>query len=268
MMNGLGSYVSSPYISSPGVSSSRVSSPCISPYFSRKWAVDFIMALPLFIAALPLILLAWILVRLTSHGPGFYKQVRLGLNGKPFMLYKIRTMRVNAEMATGAIWAARNDRRTTWIGKILRETNIDELPQLLNILRGEMSLVGPRPERPELISELEKRIDGYAYRLDVKPGLTGLAQLNQDSDIDLNDVRRKLVFDFDYLEHASFWFDMRLFVCSLLKAAHLCSPAVMKIFHLHREASQSHWAETLLPINYSPKDEERLSKIFAKRTTV
>ena len=177
-------------------------------------------------------------------------------------------MRVDAEAATGAVWAARKDRRVTFVGKILRKTHIDELPQLYNVLRGEMDLVGPRPERPEFISELEKRIDGYAYRLQVRPGLTGLAQLNQDSDIDLNDVRRKLVFDFDYVEHASLWFDLRLLFCTSLKAVFLCLPSVLKIFHLYREVRKSHWAATLLPVSYSPRDEDRLSRILIKRTTV
>jgi hypothetical protein len=132
-----------------------------------------------------------------------------------------------------------------------------------------MDLVGPRPERPEFISELEKRIDGYTYRLYVKPGVTGLAQLNQDSDIDLNDVRRKLVFDFDYIEHASMWFDMRLLFCTSLKAVFLCRPTILKLFRLHRDASHSQWSAALFPTGHaSPRDEDRLSKIMVKRATV
>ena len=243
--------------------------PTVSRYFRWKRFVDFPIALVLAIITLPIIAIAWLLVRLTSRGPGFYNQIRLGLDGKPFTIYKIRSMRDDAEVATGAVWAARNDKRITPIGKILRLTHIDELPQLYNVLRGDLDLVGPRPERPEFVSELEKRIDGYAYRLYVKPGLTGLAQLNQEPDIDLNDVRRKLVFDFEYIEHASPWFDVRLLCCSAFKAILLCRPPVLQFFRLYREAKLSHWATTLIPVSYaSVKDEERLSKIMSSRTTV
>jgi hypothetical protein len=132
-----------------------------------------------------------------------------------------------------------------------------------------MSIVGPRPERPEFVTALEKRLDGYAYRLYVRPGLTGLAQLNQGSDIDLNDVRRKLVFDFDYIEHCSFWFDMRLLFCTALKVVFLCPPAMLKFFRLYREVKQSPWAAMLMPIDYAtPHDEDRLSQILVKRSTV
>jgi lipopolysaccharide/colanic/teichoic acid biosynthesis glycosyltransferase len=243
--------------------------PDVSAYFRRKRYVDFSIALLMSVFAIPVIFLAWLLVRLTSRGPGIYKQVRLGLDGKPFTIYKLRSMRVDAEVATGAVWAARKDRRVTFIGKILRMSHIDELPQIYNVLRGEMALVGPRPERPEFVTELEKRIDGYAYRLYVKPGVTGLAQLNQDSDIDLNDVRRKLIFDFEYIERASLWFDMRLILCTSLKAVFLCRPAVMKLFGLYREANKSDWTTKLLQTSYaSPRDEDRLSQILVKRTTV
>ena len=243
--------------------------PHVSDYFRRKRYVDFPIALLLTIIALPIIFVAWVLVRLTSRGPGFYRQIRLGLDGKPFTIYKIRSMRVNAETATGAVWAARKDKRITFVGNILRQMHIDELPQLYNVLRGEMDLVGPRPERPEFVAELEKRIDGYAYRLYVRPGLTGLAQLNQDSDIDLNDVRRKLVFDFDYIEHSSFELDMRLLFCTALKAVLLCRPPILKMFQLYRESKQSAWSDKLFPVSYiSSADEERLSKILVKRATV
>jgi lipopolysaccharide/colanic/teichoic acid biosynthesis glycosyltransferase len=240
--------------------------PNVSRYFRWKRYVDFPITLLLALLALPVVLIAIVLVRLTSRGPGIYKQIRLGLDGKPFTIYKIRSMRVNAETATGAVWAARKDRRVTFIGKILRQTHIDELPQLYNVLKGEMALVGPRPERPEFVTELEKRIDGYCYRLYVRPGVTGLAQLNQDSDIDLNDVRRKLVIDFEYIEHCSFWLDLRLLFCTTLKAFLLCKPAVLRVFRLYRVAQQSHWATSFLTVSYSsPKDEDRLSRILVKR---
>ena len=243
--------------------------PNVSRYFQWKRYVDFPVALFLLILASPIIALAVLLVRLTSQGPGIYKQVRLGLDGKPFTIYKIRSMRVDAEVATGAVWATRNDKRVTTVGYLLRKTHIDELPQLYNVLRGDMSLVGPRPERPEFVTELEKRIDGYAYRLYIKPGMTGLAQLNQGYDTDLNDVRRKLVFDFEYIEHGTLWLDVRLVFCAALKVICLCNLASLKFFGLQREAGQSIWAATLLTASYvSPNDEDRLSKILAKRTTL
>ena len=243
--------------------------PKISRYFRRKRYFDFPIALLLMVIALPIIAIAWLLVRLTSPGPGIYKQVRLGLDGKPFMLCKIRTMRVNAEVATGAVWAARNDKRITFVGKILRQTHIDDLPQLYNVLRGDMALVGPRPERPEFVTELEKRIDGYAYRFYVPPGLTGLAQLNQESNRDLNDVRRKLVFDFEYIEESSFWLDIRSIICFALKSIFLYRPAVLGFFRLRREAEQSRWVASLPLVRYtSPADEEHLSKILIKQATM
>jgi hypothetical protein len=132
-----------------------------------------------------------------------------------------------------------------------------------------MALIGPTPERPEFVAELEKRIDGYAYRVYVKPGLTGLAQLNQKSDIDLNDVRRKLVFDFEYIESSSFWLDMRLLVCSAFKSVFLCTPAVLSFFRVRRVAEQSHWVASLPLISYaSQREEEHLSQILQKQATV
>jgi lipopolysaccharide/colanic/teichoic acid biosynthesis glycosyltransferase len=243
--------------------------PHVSAYYRWKRYAAFPIALLLSTIALPIIAVAVLLVRLTSRGPGIYKQIRLGLDGKPFTIYKIRSMRVDAETATGAVWTARKDRRITPIGKILRKTHLDELPQLYNVLRGEMDLVGPRPERPEFVTELEKRIDGYAYRLYVRPGLTGLAQLNQASDIDLNDVRRKLVFDFEYIEQCSFVYDLHVLFCTFLKTMFLCTPPVMKFFGLYREVEKSRWSEKLLLLTYNnSRDEDRLSQILNKRAMV
>jgi len=243
--------------------------PSVSHYFQWKRYIDFPIALLLSVIVLPVIALLYLLVRLTSRGPGIYKQVRLGLDGKPFTMYKIRTMRVNAEAATGVVWATRNDKRVTSVGRILRKTHLDELPQLYNVLRGDMALVGPRPERPEFVTELEKRIDGYGYRLYVMPGLTGLAQLNQNPNVDLNDVRRKLVLDFEYIEDASFLFDMRLFCCTAFKTVRLCKPAVLNFFRVCRKAEKSRWVTSLPLTTYaSPEDEEHLSKILSKQATV
>jgi len=240
--------------------------PHISRYFRWKRYIDLPVALLLSVIALPIVAVAWLLIRATSPGPGIYKQIRLGLDGKPFTIYKLRTMRVGAEAATGAVWAARQDKRVTPIGNLLRKTHIDELPQLFNVLRGDLALVGPHPERPEFVVELEHRIDGYAYRLFVKPGLTGLAQLNYGSDADLNDVRRKLVLDFEYLETSSFWFDVRVLFCSVFKAVSLCPPVLLRVSLLYREAEKSRWVSSLpLVSRVSPGDEERLSKIMVKQ---
>lgn len=132
-----------------------------------------------------------------------------------------------------------------------------------------MSLVGPRPERPEFVDELDRRIDGYSYRLFVLPGLTGLAQLNQASDIDLNDVRRKLVYDFEYIETGSLWFDLRLVLGTALKVVHLCNPTTLRMLRLHRDVTQSPWASALQVGAFANEsDEERLSGIFARKVAL
>lgn len=166
-------------------------------------------------AALGLVLLAPIMafialaVRLTSKGPILYRQVRVGRNDQPFSIYKFRTMRIDAEKA-GAQWATRNDPRCTPIGAFLRRTHLDELPQLINVLKGEMSLVGPRPERPIFVSELSKQIEGYPLRVKVKPGITGLAQVCHRYDESIEDVKVKLHYDLTYVETCSMGTDVKI----------------------------------------------------------
>ena len=130
-----------------------------------------------------------LLVRLTSRGPGIYKQARVGKDGRKFMMYKIRTMRQDAEAASGPMWTQAHDPRVTFLGRVLRKLHLDELPQLFNVLKGEMSLVGPRPERPEFVRVLAEAIPGYRNRLAVRPGVTGLAQVNLPPDTDIASVR-------------------------------------------------------------------------------
>ena len=154
----------------------------------------------LLVPGLPVIALLVLLVRLTSRGPGIYKQARVGKDGRKFMMYKIRTMRQDAEAATGPVWTQAHDPRVTLLGKVLRKLHLDELPQLFNVLKGEMSLVGPRPERPEFVRVLAEAIPGYRNRLAVRPGVTGLAQINLPPDTDLASVQRKLVLDCEYIE--------------------------------------------------------------------
>jgi lipopolysaccharide/colanic/teichoic acid biosynthesis glycosyltransferase len=143
-----------------------------------------------------------LLVALTSRGPVIYRQVRVGEKGKPFTLYKFRTMRVNAEK-DGAQWATKNDARTTPIGGALRTSHLDELPQLWNIIRGDLSFVGPRPERPEFVAKLAARIPYYEARLFIKPGVTGWAQINHRADLTDADVAEKLQYDIYYLKNRS-----------------------------------------------------------------
>src|SRR5262249_17904057 len=155
------------------------------------WVIGLVLLAP----SAVLILYAMALVRLTSRGSAIYRQTRLGLNGRPFTIYKIRTMYHDSERLTGPQWSRPGDPRVTPIGRILRATHIDELPQLWNVLRGEMSLVGPRPERPELAAGLERELPSYRDRLAVRPGVTGLAQVQLPPDTDVESVRRKLAYD-------------------------------------------------------------------------
>jgi lipopolysaccharide/colanic/teichoic acid biosynthesis glycosyltransferase len=156
-----------------------------------------------------LLVLAAVLIRLTSPGPVFYGQLRLGQAGRLFTIYKLRTMEHNCEARTGIQWSSPGDPRVTPIGRFLRRSHIDELPQLWNVLRGEMSLVGPRPERPELVAILEKDIPRYRERLQVKQGLTGVAQLLLPPDTDLDSVRAKVAYDLYYIQHLGLGLDLR-----------------------------------------------------------
>ena len=178
-------------------------------YLTRKRTLDVCIAVLILVPAAPLILLAAILVKLTSRGPVLYSQTRLGLNGQPFRIYKLRTMGVDSEKH-GACWSVPGDPRVTPVGRLLRKTHIDELPQIWNVLRGDMSLVGPRPERPEFVPSLEQAIPRYRDRLSIRPGLTGLAQVQLPPDTDLESVRRKLACDLFYVRHLSLWLDLRL----------------------------------------------------------
>src|SRR6266849_7902278 len=134
-------------------------------YVSWKPRIEFVLAFLGLVITAPMILLAGVLIKLTSRGPAFYTQVRIGKNGRRFTIYKLRTMHHWAEAATGPIWAVPGDQRVSAIGKLLRATHLDELPQLFNVLTGDMSLIGPRPERPEIVHQLQSSIDGYLHRL-------------------------------------------------------------------------------------------------------
>jgi lipopolysaccharide/colanic/teichoic acid biosynthesis glycosyltransferase len=185
-------------------------------------------------------LLGVILIKFTSRGPALYRQVRVGKGGRPFTLFKLRTMKHNAEAETGPVWSTENDCRITPVGKLLRSTHIDEFPQLFNVALGQMSLVGPRPERPEFVAKLDWEIPYYRERLKVAPGITGLAQLRLPPDATLDCVRRKVVHDVYYVRHVSPFLDAKL----------LCLTG----WRLFRELYRSAWCCLILP---SPDEIER-----------
>ena len=205
-----------------------------------KRAMDVFCAVVMLLLLAPVMLLVALAVRLTSPGPMLFRQIRTGLNlrtsrdrradaavsngnrrqlsndrrqatcyGKPFVLYKFRTMRIDAEK-NGAQFATKGDPRVTSIGRFLRKTRLDELPQLWNVLRGEMSLVGPRPERPEFIEQLSEEVPNYLLRLGIKPGLTGLAQVLNGYDNDIAGFRRKVALDLLYLQNCCFGNDLKI----------------------------------------------------------
>jgi len=178
-------------------------------------------------------------VRLTSPGPGVFRQVRVGRNVKLFTMYKLRSMRSDAEKGTGAVWTTPGDARVTKLGAVLRKLHLDELPQLFNVLRGEMSLIGPRPERPEFIRVLEKHIPGYHHRLLVLPGITGLAQINLPPDTDLESVRKKQQLDLEYIRSASLLLDLRMLVSTFLRMIGFRGTVVMRFMRLQREVTGS-----------------------------
>lgn len=167
----------------------------------------------------PLVVALLVLVRLTSPGPPLYRQVRLGCGGRRFTIYKIRTMMHDCERHTGPRWSAASDSRVTRVGRVLRQLHLDELPQMWNVLRGDMSLVGPRPERPEIAGPLACVLPGYGGRLAVRPGLTGLAQVQLPPDENLASVARKLALDLDYVREMGPWLDLRILAATALKLA-------------------------------------------------
>jgi lipopolysaccharide/colanic/teichoic acid biosynthesis glycosyltransferase len=188
-------------------------------YVHVKDVLDLGAALVMLVLAAPLILLLATLVKLTSPGPAFYSQIRLGKNGRRYRIYKLRTMSNGAERLSGPQWSKPGDSRVTWLGRFLRRSHLDELPQLWNVLKGDMSLVGPRPERPEFVDPLKKAVPFYVDRLLIRPGVTGLAQIQLPADTDVASVRRKVAYDLHYLQNASLWLDIRIFFLTAFYAA-------------------------------------------------
>jgi lipopolysaccharide/colanic/teichoic acid biosynthesis glycosyltransferase len=178
---------------------------------------DFALAAILMVVAIPIILVLMVLIRLSSRGPALYGQRRLGLRGRVYTIYKLRTMVVDCERESGPRWTTPDDPRVTRLGRVLRDLHLDELPQLWNVLRGEMSLVGPRPERPEFAAVLEKTIPKYRARLRVRPGITGLAQVQLPPDTHLDEVWKKVACDLLYIESRTPWLDARIVLATALK---------------------------------------------------
>jgi exopolysaccharide biosynthesis polyprenyl glycosylphosphotransferase len=178
-------------------------------YLVAKRGTDILISLIGLVTFSPLFILAALAIKLESRGPVFYSQTRCGLHNRPFRIWKLRSMRIDAE-SDGPQWASAKDKRVTFVGRILRKTRLDEAPQFWNILRGEMSLVGPRPERPEFVAKLASEIPYYEQRHLVKPGLTGWAQINYPYGATTEDALCKLRYDLYYIKHASVALDLQI----------------------------------------------------------
>ncbi len=209
-----------------------------------KRFLDIILSAIAICIFIPFFILIPLIIKLESKGPIIYKQLRVGknrrrgddwnsrllyhssshsfdrrktnLHGQPFHLYKFRSMYQDAELRTGPVWASRNDPRITHVGRILRATHLDEIPQLFNVLKGEMSLVGPRPERPCFVVEFAEVFQNYTDRFQIKPGITGSAQIYNGYDTCLSDVKTKLSYELDYIKHGSIFFDIKLIFITII----------------------------------------------------
>jgi lipopolysaccharide/colanic/teichoic acid biosynthesis glycosyltransferase len=211
-------------------------SPAARVYVAARAGFDFVTALVLLVLTAPLMVGAMLLVKLTSPGPMLYSQTRLGRRGRPFTIYKIRTMTHDCESLTGPRWSTPGDTRVTPLGRWLRRTHIDELPQLWNVLRGDMSLIGPRPERPEFAPRLEQAVPHYCKRLQVRPGVTGLAQVQLPPDTDLDSVRTKTAYDLHYIRSIGVLLDLRIAWATLFRLLGFPSPHLQMLFFLPARA--------------------------------
>ncbi len=205
---------------------SNVRVPSHEPDFFRR-VLNIVLASVALVLVSPLLLVIALAIKLTSPGPVFYTQTRVGLDrrggrrtahnrrrvvdmgGEPFTIYKFRSMSVNAER-TGAVWATKSDPRVTTLGRFLRQYRLDELPQLINVIKGDMNIVGPRPERPTIFAELRENITEYPLRQRARPGITGLAQISQQYDSCMDDVRTKVQYDLQYLRRQGIADDIRI----------------------------------------------------------
>jgi len=186
--------------------------PQLMPEWEKKMKrlLDIVVSFAILLLASPFILLTMLAIKIDSKGPIFYKQERMGLNGRLFKVIKFRSMISDAEKHTGPMWSTKNDPRITKVGRFIRLVRIDELPQIYNVLKGEMSLVGPRPERPYFVEKLSEEIPLYRRRLKVRPGLTGWAQVKHKYDENVEDVKVKLKYDLFYIENISLRMDIKI----------------------------------------------------------
>lgn len=193
----------------------------IQPQLLKPWErktkrfIDLVFSITALILLLPVLILVAIAVKINSSGPVLYKQKRVGKNGRIFTIYKFRTMVKNAEKLTGPVWAGEKDPRITAVGRVLRKTRLDEIPQLINVMIGNMSLVGPRPERPYFVDRLKQKYPFYTRRLKVQPGITGWAQVKGKYDTTIENVKEKLDYDLFYIENMSLRMDIRILLFTI-----------------------------------------------------
>lgn len=180
----------------------------------RKRILDWVLIFFVGVIALPVGVVAALIIKLDSRGPVFFRQLRVGRFNKEFEVIKFRSMRIDAEK-DGAKWASKNDDRVTRVGRFIRKTRIDELPQIINVIRGEMSFVGPRPEREVFIKDLEKVIPYYRFRHAVRPGITGLAQVKYPYGASVEDAEWKHRYDMYYIKHRRFWLDVKIILLTV-----------------------------------------------------
>lgn len=176
-----------------------------------KRYLDIMFSVFALLLCAPIILFTMLAIKIESPGSAIFKQERVGLNGRVFKVIKLRSMRNDAEK-NGPQWASKNDPRVTKIGAFIRKTRIDELPQFINVLKGEMSIVGPRPERPMFVEQFNREINGFNQRLNVKPGLTGLAQVNGGYEAT---PKEKLEYDLKYIDNLSIWYDFKIMLATV-----------------------------------------------------
>jgi lipopolysaccharide/colanic/teichoic acid biosynthesis glycosyltransferase len=218
--------------SQPRIASAQSDRASVHPEWMHRWLNMGVAVVGLLVMA-PFCLIIAFLIKLSSPGPVFYSQTRVGLDrramrgdrsnsrreedlgGRVFTIWKFRSMRVDAEVPGQAVWASKDDPRVTAIGAFIRKTRLDELPQLWNVVRGEMNVVGPRPERPSIFLSLRNQVENYHLRQRVKPGITGWAQINQAYDSTVEDVKNKVALDLVYIGNRSIWLDVKIMMNTL-----------------------------------------------------
>ncbi len=184
--------------------------------FGLRRIIDGIGSIILLFTLLPVFLAIFVAIKLDSAGSVYYSQIRVGKDGKPFRIFKFRSMVQDAEKKSGPTWAQKRDPRITRVGHFMRLTRIDELPQLMNILKGDMSFIGPRPERPFFVDTFKEQIPLYEHRLKVKPGVTGLAQVKWHYDENIEDVKEKIKYDLEYIENKSIWLEIKIYFLTVI----------------------------------------------------